>query len=192
MNKLLKFSIAIVALAMLSKPKRQTVPPAVVHVPQAPRRHRHSRRVAALGSVLALAITGTATAYFTGAVSGSGSGTVTVATQTGQKLTVTRDPQSDSGSATLLPNGSSHTLAFTIQNPGTQSVTVNHLVASITNLPHGCDPSWFTANVLTSVPQTIIAGHSVIGLVKVTMASDSNDNQDACQGATPTVTLTAS
>jgi len=163
------------------------------------------KRLAVLGFVAALAITGAAVAYFTGGTgSVTGSGTVGSSSAWG----VTTGTPTWSGSLTALyPGATNNTqfLPFTVTNNGNghQSVTTISAV-----LPHqangdaqtaagadipGCLASWFTVTVdggNPALPANLAPAGTYAGKVDLTM-QDSGGNQDACQGKAPAVTITA-
>jgi camelysin-like metallo-endopeptidase len=148
---------------------------------------RKKRVLAGLAAVLALAIAGVAYAYFTSSGTGSGSATV------GSANTLTIDPVTITG--TLYPGDTTGaSVSFTVNNPGSSSVKVDKVVADtsagtngISGLPSGCSASDFHFADVT-VGQEIAAGGTYLGSGTLTM-DDSGSNQDACQGATPTLNL---
>jgi hypothetical protein len=145
------------------------------------------KRTVVLGLVAALAITAAAIAYWTTTGSGEGSGSVA----------------SSNGSVTLhgtisdqlVPGGSS-AVKFSADNPGSSSLSVGtvHAVVSIDeeHATAGCKASDFT--IADTVENQVIAAHgSEVALAKdgsIAMA-DSEENQDACQGATVSLALSS-
>jgi hypothetical protein len=164
------------------------------------------KRLAAVASVAALAITGAAVAYFTGG-SGSvtGSGTVGASTAWG----VTTGTPTWSGTLTALyPGATNNTelIPFTVTNNGHGHQSVTSITATLpaqsngdaqtaagADIP-GCLASWFTATVDSgnpALPSNLAPAGTYIGKIDLTM-QDSGTNQNPCQNAAPAVTITAS
>jgi hypothetical protein len=168
-----------------------------------------SKIVVALGTLGALAVGAIAVAYFTGA-DGSGTGSAAVGSSTAWSVSV------NSGSATFAPSGytaiypgsGTQTIPFTVTNNGKGAQNLKSLSYVIKNdgaspaiaetstgtVITGCQASWFAAGANSgngSLPSDLAAAGAYSGKVDVTM-SDSGGNQDACQGASPGVVVTAS
>ncbi|MGH3213952.1 MAG: hypothetical protein ACRDL9_05150 [Trebonia sp.] len=115
---------------------------------------------------------------------------------------------------TIYPGPGSSVIMFNVENTGTgdqQYSTASAAVDSYSgdnpeysgdigditedSIPvAGCQADWFSASV-TSDPAVgnNVAGDSTVHVnVKVTMPTDSADNQDDCEGATPDVTISIS
>jgi hypothetical protein len=155
--------------------------------------------IAAAATALVLAGGSAAYAYFTSTGSGTGSGTVGSATN----FTVT----AGTPTGTMYPGSGSTVIVFTVTNEGTGDQEFTSADATIPAESDGdaesgpisdpsditgCTADWFSASV-TSDPDIgteIAPGDSVNVTVTVTMPADSTDNQDACEGVTPDVTLT--
>jgi hypothetical protein len=156
--------------------------------------------------VAALALAGGAYAYFTGGSSSvNASGTVGSSSTWG----VTTGTATWSGSLTALYPGASNDtelLPFTVTNNGSGHQAVTGITASLVTKSNGdaetssgtdisgCLASWFTATVDSgnaSLPANLAAGGTYTGKIDLTM-QDSGTNQNACQGAAPAVTITAS
>jgi hypothetical protein len=165
------------------------------------------KRVVVVGAVVAaLAVAGGAYAYFTG-----GSSSVNASGTVGSSTTwaVTSGSATWSGSLTALyPGASSDTelLPFTVTNNGNGHQAVTSITAALMTKTNGdaetssgnditgCLASWFTATVDSgnaSLPANLAPGGTYTGKVDLTM-QDSGTNQNACQGAVPAVTITAS
>jgi hypothetical protein len=151
------------------------------------------RRLAAVGSGVALAAVVAAVAYFTN--SGSGTGQATVGTSTPWGVTF----QATTG--TMLPGSGTSTVNYTVTNNGTGNQRLTTTTASVvsnagnvtssgTPVP-GCLASWFSAANNPPAPVTLAAGGSTTGSAGITMA-ESGTNQDACQGVTPDILVSAS
>jgi hypothetical protein len=141
------------------------------------------KRALVLGVVAALAVAGIAIAYWT--TTGSGSGTGKVASSSG---TI-----SLSGSITEeLTPGSTSPVTFTASNSGSSDLNVGTVSAVVSTDKVGCEVSDFTI-APTTENQVIKAGASNVALAtngSITMA-DTAENQDACKGATVTLTLSS-
>lgn len=152
------------------------------------------KRFAVLGIVAILATAGIAVAYFTS--TGSGTGSATVGSATAFKVTV-----SAATGGPLYPGSGSENLAYTVKNEGSGAQNINSTSAVVAskggNITQsgvevaGCKASWFTATDSSPAPVSLKGGESAPGSVEVTM-QDSGTNQDACQGTSPDVTVSAS
>ena len=148
------------------------------------------KRVAVVLAVAAMLVAAaSAYAYFTSTGSGSGSATV----GTSAALTITQT----NVITNVLPDSATHTVAYTVDNSA-QSFAQNLGKVTVSNIatsdPTHCLASWFSANDPTSAVGTI-AANSTYSSVAATQPSiqmnESGTNQDACKGATLTLTLTA-
>lgn len=152
------------------------------------------KRFAVLGAVAILAMAGIAVAYFTS--TGSGTGSATVGSATAFKVTVAAPT-----GGPLYPGSGSENLAYTVKNEGSGAQNVNSTSAVVAskggNITQegvevaGCKASWFTATDSSPAPANLKGGESASGSVEVTM-QDSGTNQDACQGTSPDITVSAS
>ncbi|HEV2374689.1 MAG TPA: hypothetical protein VGS19_21320, partial [Streptosporangiaceae bacterium] len=109
-----------------------------------------------------------------------------------------------STSGTIYPGSGSSTIVYTVKNTGTAdqqygtaTATVNSSGGNITvggNAVSGCLASWFTTAIANDpgLNTNIVGSASVQVTVTVSMPSDSTDNQNACQGKAPDVTLSIS
>jgi hypothetical protein len=156
------------------------------------------RALAALSVVAVLVCAGAAYAYFTS--SGSGTGSASVGHSTA--FTVAVSPAT--GSTVLLPGSGTQNLAYTVHNPSTGNQNLSGTTAAVASSgvdvttggvdQTGCLASWFTATntAPTPLPQNLAGGGtSTGGSVAVTM-QDSGTNQNACQGVSPDITVSAS
>ena len=92
--------------------------------------------------------------------------------------------------AGLVPGGSQH-IAYTASNSTGNSVLVGDLAATVSTNADGCLPAWFTATAETS-NSMVPSGVSGIPVGSGTLSFiDSNDDQDACRGATVIVSVTS-
>jgi hypothetical protein len=152
------------------------------------------RAIATLIAIGALVVAGGAFAYFTA----SGSGTGQAAVGSASPWTVAF--QTTTG--TMYPGAGTATLPYTITNAGSGNqklattaasvnADVNGNVTSHGTAVTGCLASWFTAANTPPSAADLAAGAHTTGSVAVTMA-DANANQNACQGVTPDITVSAS
>jgi hypothetical protein len=159
------------------------------------RKSMTKKRFAVLGAIAILAMAGIAVAYFTS--TGSGSGSATVGEATAFKVTV-----SAATGGPLYPGSGSENLAYTVKNEGSGAQNVNATSASVASDEggditqggepvEGCKAAWFTATDSSPAPVDLAGSESASGSVEVTM-QDSGTNQDACQGASPDITVSAS
>ena len=169
---------------------------------------RRKKIFAAVGTLAALAVGAIAVAYFTGA-SGTGTGSSTVGSSTAWSVAV------NSGSATFTPAGyiaiypgsGVEAIPFTVTNNGKGSQNLRTLTYAIKNdggspanaetstgtVITGCQAAWFTATGdagNAALPSDLATAGTYTGKADVAM-SDSGTSQDACQGASPGVTVTA-
>jgi hypothetical protein len=170
------------------------------------RKLRKKRVALIVAPLAALALAGGAYAYFTGgSSSANASGTVGSSTT----WAVTTGGATWSGSLTALYPGASNDtelLPFTVTNNGNGHQAVTSITAALMTKTNGdaetatgtditgCLASWFTATVDSgnaSLPANLAAGGTYTGKIDMTM-QDSGTNQNACQGAVPAVTITAS
>jgi hypothetical protein len=170
---------------------------------------RRRKVFVALGTLSALAVGAIAVAYFTGA-NGSGTGSATVGSSTAWSVSV------NSGSATFTPVGytaiypgtGTEAVPFTVTNNGkgaqnlksfsyaikSDAATPANAETSTGTVITGCQASWFTAGAdagNAALPSDLAPAGTYTGKADVTM-SDSLGNQDACQGSSPGVVVTAS
>jgi hypothetical protein len=164
------------------------------------------KRLAAVGFIAALAITGVSFAYFTG---GTGSVTGSGNVGTSSAWTVTTSAPTWSGTLTALYPGvgaanDTEYLNYTVTNngKGNQSLASvlptlpksgNDVTSGGADVP-GCLASWFQVASDPSnpaFPTSLAPGATYSGKIDLTML-DPGVNQDACQGKTPAVLITAS
>ena len=92
--------------------------------------------------------------------------------------------------AGLAPGSSQH-ISYTASNSTGNSVLVGDLAATVSTSAKGCLPAWFTATAETSKSR-VPPGVSGIPVGSGTLSfTDSNDDQDACRGATVIVSVTS-
>ena len=144
-------------------------------------------------------------AYFTS--SGSGTGAASVGSPGTADWSVSVDTR-DSTIGAIYPGSGNDQIVFYVQNDGngdeqfsTATPTVDEdggdIEEGATASPSpvaSCSASWFHAMVTDDprINTDINPGGTVQVTVKVTMPSDSTDNQNACEGASPDVTLSVS
>lgn len=144
--------------------------------------------ILAVGVLVAIAAASGAYAYYTS--SGTGSGTATVGSDSGVAIQNVSIPSS------LYPGGSV-TVTFDIKNNSANTpVKVGNVIADtsggntdgISGLPVGCSAGDFHFGAVT-VNQEIAKGDTLTGVTGTLSMDDTNVNQDACKGATPTLHL---
>lgn len=137
----------------------------------------------ALGIVLGTA--GTAFAYFSS--TGSGTGTATVGSSSPWVVAVAAPT-----GGPLLPGSGTETFTYTVTNSGTGAQGLNATAASVANSGTGgaCLATWFTVTN-TSISGDVAGGGHLSSSVTVQL-TDTTANQDACQGVSPILTVTAS
>ncbi|MEA5453771.1 hypothetical protein SPF06_03460 [Sinomonas sp. JGH33] len=127
-------------------------------------------------------IGGGAFAYWTTTGSGSGNAAASAGGQT-----VTLHATFTGG----LTPGQSQSVAYTADNANDTSTVVGALSASVSTSNAQCLPSWFTVSANTS-NSTVAAHASGVSVGSGTLAfNDSAADQDACKGATITVSVTS-
>jgi hypothetical protein len=169
---------------------------------------RRKKLFAALGTVAALAIGAIAVAYFTGA-NGTGTGSGTVGSSTAWSVAVTPGSATftPAGYTAIYPGAGNEAIPFTVTNNGKGAQNLRTLAYAVKSdgaspanaetssgtVITGCQAAWFTASAdagNTSLPSDLVAGGTYSGKVDMTM-TDSGTTQDACQGVSPGVTVTA-
>jgi hypothetical protein len=138
------------------------------------------------GGIVAVSATA-AFAYWT--ATGTGSGTATTA-DSSANLTITQN--AFSGSA-LVPGGVAQAISGSVANPNTFAVPITSFVTSVAvdaNHAPACKAEWYAVQ-LSTTPTSVAANGSAsfAGTVKLTDLPATN--QDACKGASITVTYTA-
>ena len=136
-------------------------------------------------SVLATALlVSVAFAYYTSTGTGSGSATVTDVSPT---LSITGTPAGQ-----LTPGGST-TVNFTVDNPQSYSVRIGTISDSLITTAAGCTSSWFS--MTDAVANQVIAANgndvAITATATLSMTDEAAANQDACQGTSPSLTLTS-
>jgi hypothetical protein len=98
----------------------------------------------------------------------------------------------------LYPGGPSQPVDFAITNPGSSGVYVNHVLIQVTGTSNSpaCDPTWYSVSPGSpgvSVNATISPGTSFYSPSGASISmTETNTNQDACQGRTVNLGFTAS
>jgi hypothetical protein len=157
---------------------------------------RRQIAITGIAAAMVLASGGAAFAYFTSTGSGTGSANVGSA---GSWSVSQDDP-----SGTIYPGSGSTVITFDVTNNGSGDQQYSSATASVNSSGgditqsgtpvSGCLAAWFSATVTQDphLGEDVNAGNTVQVTVKVTMPSDSSDNQDACENANPDVTLSIS
>lgn len=150
--------------------------------------NKTSRRILAIGLPLSVvAATGAAVAFWTGSGTGNVSGTA--ASEATAVVLSLKSP------ITGLAPGGSITVPVTATNPNaTTSVSISGLTATGLTAGTACD-GVSGATVTATAPATAVVvpakGTADFGTLTISMANSAT-NQDACKGATFSVTLNAS
>jgi hypothetical protein len=167
---------------------------------------KKKRVIVVLSALAALGIAGAAYAYFTG---GSNSVTSSGTVGSPSQLAIAQGTASWSGTlSALYPGATNDTeyLPFTVTNNGKGHQAVSSVVATLpaetngdaetaagADIP-GCLASWFTVTtdpLNPALPDDLAPAGTYTGKIDLTM-TDTSTNQNACQGAAPAVTITAS
>lgn len=143
---------------------------------------KKNKIAAAAASVALVAVGGGAAyAYWSTTGSGNGSGAASAGTQD-----VTINVAVEDGVAPGTPVG----ISYTADNPNSSSTPVTLVNPVVTTSNAGCLPDWFTATVPAGT--TTVAGGATaaaLGVGTLTLHDDPETNQDACKGATITVSV---
>jgi hypothetical protein len=146
------------------------------------------RRIAALAAAAACLAASTA-AYGYWTTTGAGTGTASVAASGATLVLHGAVPSA------LVP-GAAATVSFTADNPGPSSLELGtiHLDGVVADPAHagcaGADFAMADVPTHTRVPANV-SGYALAGTGSLRMA-DTDQNQDACKGATLTLTLSGS
>jgi hypothetical protein len=143
---------------------------------------------AIVGGILALSGTA-AFAYWT--ATGTGSGTATTAAAS-LDLTVT---QTAFAGSSLVPGGTPQSVSGTIGNTNTFAVPVSSLAATVAvdsaHAASGCLASWYSVTNLSAATTPVPANGNVAFSGKIQLVDQTTTNQDACKGATITLSYSA-
>ena len=148
------------------------------------------RRLLAVASVLAVvALTSIAYAYWTASGSGSGAG---VTADPGAQSVVVNQTSASSG---LYPGGSV-ALSGNFDNPATNAVHVAGISATVTGTDKaGCNAADYSISGTPAIANSgsVPSGTAVGGWSGLTLSmANTGSNQDACKGATVSISYTAS
>jgi hypothetical protein len=152
---------------------------------------------------LALGVAGGAFAYFTSTGSGTGNG------QVGSSTNFDVNVGAYTGSANIYPGTGIQNVTYTVHNAGAGDQLLTSTSAALTADGNGdvfdvnanatavgCKASWFTVTnhqpTTPVLPATLAGGADATGgSVDLSMPSNNTDNQDACQGVQPQITVSA-
>ena len=142
-------------------------------------------KTAIVTAALVFGVSGTAFAYWTQLGAGTGTATTgtTVAVVVNQTSTITG----------LYPGGTPVALAGNFNNPNTAAVTVGLVTASVTttSAPGTCLASWYAITGTATPATQVLAAGTAVGAwsgLNVALVNQPATNQDACKGATLTIT----
>ncbi|KIC69427.1 hypothetical protein [Pseudarthrobacter phenanthrenivorans] len=140
-------------------------------------------KIAAVAASAALVAVGGGAAYAYWSTTGSGNGSAVASSTTSPvTINVTVDPG--------VAPGTPKTITYTAANPNANNTQVTLANPVVTTSDAGCLPGWFSATVPggpTNVPAN--ATTTPLGTGTLTLNDDPAVKQDACKGATITVTV---
>ena len=146
------------------------------------RKMTKKNKIAAVAVSAALVAVGGGAAYAYWSTTGGGNGSAAASSGTNAVVVhVAFDKD--------ITPGSTKTISYTADNPNTGSTPVTFTGAVVT-ASGTCDASWFSATVPTGTKTLAGNATSVDMGTGILTFSDSTANQDACKGATITVTAT--
>jgi len=147
-------------------------------------------------TVAMMAVAGVAFAYFSS--TGSGTGSATVGTAAAWEVTVAAPT-----GGPLFPGSGTDTLVYYVKNNSAGPLTLNTVTAKLResgglvysggNPAAGCYASWFTVgNSHGALPYSVAGSTYIEGSATVALNEVATENQNACQGVAPEVTVEAS
>ncbi|KRE91897.1 hypothetical protein [Arthrobacter sp. Soil764] len=139
-------------------------------------------KIAAVAASAALVAVGGGAAYAYWSTTGSGNGSAKAAAGTDPvSISVTVDPG--------VAPGTPQKITYSATNPNASDTQVTLINPVVTTSDAGCKPGWFEATVPVG-PTSVLAGATTnLGVGTLTLNDDPAINQDACKGATITVTV---
>ncbi|MDQ0922326.1 hypothetical protein QF038_000834 [Pseudarthrobacter sp. W1I19] len=141
-------------------------------------------KVAAVAVSAALLAAGGGAAYAYWSTTGSGSGQAAASSGTSP---VTISVEFEQG---LAPGGSED-IRYSATNPNSSSTTVGSLTTTVTTDKPACDVSWITATAPTGTTSVAANSTAPLGTGTLSFTDSATANQDACKGATITVSVTS-
>ena len=146
-----------------------------------------SRKAVVLLTAALLAVAGAAFAYWT--VTGSGTGSA----NTGATTPITVNQTSTVTG--LVPGTAAQALSGTFDNPNSGPVYVTSVTATVTGTDKtGCTASDYTITGSPATVATQVAAGSSVGSwsgISIAFNNKPSTNQDACKGATVTISYTS-
>lgn len=140
-------------------------------------------KIAAVAMSAALVAVGGGAAYAYWSTTGGGNGSAAAAAGTSPvTINVTVDPG--------VAPGTPQTITYTAANPNSSNTQVTLASPVVTTSDTKCLPAWFAAIAptgTTNVPAGATA--TALGTGTLTLTDSATVNQDACKGATITVTV---
>lgn len=139
-------------------------------------------KIAAVAASAALVAVGGGAAYAYWSTTGGGYGSAKAAATTSPvTINVTVDPG--------VAPGTPQKINYTATNPNSSSTPVTLVNPQVSTSDAKCLPGWFSATVPAG-PTTVLPGATTdLGNGQLTLTDDPATNQDACKGATITVTV---
>ncbi|WP_285319306.1 hypothetical protein [Pseudarthrobacter sp. lyk4-40-TYG-27] len=140
-------------------------------------------KIAAAAASIALVAVGGGAAYAYWSTTGGGNGSAVASSGT-SPVTI---------NVTVAPGvapGTPKNITYTAANPNASNTQVTLATPVVTTDVEGCLPAWFTATAptgATNVPAGATA--TALGTGTLTLTDSATVNQDACKGATITVTV---
>ena len=148
------------------------------------RKMTKKNKIAAVAASAALVAVGGGAAYAYWSTTGSGNGSAAASAGTSPvAINVTVEQG-------VAPGGPAKTITYTATNPNTSSTPVTLADPVVTTSNAECLPAWFSATAPAGT--TTVDGKATgtsLGTGTLTLNDDPAKNQDACKGATITVTV---
>lgn len=139
-------------------------------------------KIAAAAASVALVAIGGGAAYAYWSTTGSGSGSAAASAGT-QAVTINVTV------AEGIAPGSPKAITYTATNPNTSSTPVTLGSPSVSTSDAGCMPVWFTATAPTETTTVAGGATTALGGGTLTLDDEPTVDQNACKGATVTVTV---
>ncbi|RAX18224.1 hypothetical protein DC347_01760 [Pseudarthrobacter sp. AG30] len=139
-------------------------------------------KIAAVAMSAALVAVGGGAAYAYWSTTGGGNGSAAASSGT-SPVTI---------NVTVAPGvapGTPQAITYTATNPNSSSTTVTLATPVVTTNKSGCLPDWFSATAPAGTTTVLAGATTALGGGTLTLNDDPATNQDACKGATITVTV---
>lgn len=150
------------------------------------RKMTKKNKIAAVAASAALVAVGGGAAYAYWSTTGGGNGSAAASSGTSPiTINVTVEPG--------VAPGTPKVITYTATNPNSSKTPVTLAAPVVTTSNAECLPKWFSATAPTGT--TTVDGNAKaaeLGTGTLTLNDSATDNQDACKGATITVTVASS